>query len=544
MQNPRYRWLQLALPLVIIALYFTPFFILGENAAVPTHDNIDSNLVWELILLRSGEMFGPLDATVPQMLGGIPRNCFVSEFSATHLFFAVLPPFYAYVAHMIAMHTAAFFGMYLLLSRHVTPNPLIAPGVALAFALLPFWPFGGLSIAGLPLVLYAFLNIRKHESIPAGFLILAVVPFYSWFVYSYAFFLAVIGAVWAYDLVRTRQPNYTFLLAIVFMGAVFCLVEYRMIYSIFLDPGYVSHRTEFVFRIPTIAAAAESSLDLFLSGQDNTYAFQWVAIIPALVFAGVMAVWRRIVSEGRLLIALLVFIALTSLFYGFATLLPLPDISGFQFNRMMWLNPLAWYLIFAVSLAIIWKSHRYGGYLAVILLVVQAGFLFSVPGNDVIQAGGTGLLNAEGVSFRSFYSPALYAKIRDDVGRPQDSYRVGCIGIEPAVVQYNGFYTIDGYLINYPLEYKHRFRTLIENELARNGNRQVYFDRWGSRCYVFTAEKGRTIYRLNLNESAYGTLDLDYIFSASEIKNYRENNLSLVGEYGSRRKIRVYSIDR
>ncbi len=36
----------------------------------------------------------------------------------------------------------------------------IIAGVSLAFALLSFWPFGGLSVAGMPLTLYAFLNIR------------------------------------------------------------------------------------------------------------------------------------------------------------------------------------------------------------------------------------------------------------------------------------------------------------------------------------------------------------------------------------------------
>ena len=60
----------------------------------------------------------------------------------------------------------AFFGMYLLLQRHVIQGEryeFIASGVALAFSFLPFLPTSGLSFAGMPLVLYAFLNIRPKR---------------------------------------------------------------------------------------------------------------------------------------------------------------------------------------------------------------------------------------------------------------------------------------------------------------------------------------------------------------------------------------------
>lgn len=42
----------------------------------------------------------------------------------------------------------------------------------------------------------------------------------------------------------------------------------------------------------------------------------------------------------------------------------------------------------------------------------------------------------------------------------------------------HGFYTVDGYSNNYPLEYKHRFREVIAAELEKNEEVRVYFDLW------------------------------------------------------------------
>ena len=59
------------------------------------------------------------------------------------------------------------------------------------------------------------------------------------------------------------------------------------------------------------------------------------------------------------------------------------------------------------------------------------------------------------------------------------------LGISPAPALMHGFYTVDGYSNNYPLEYKHRFREVIAPEIEKNEEVRVYFDTWGNRCYLF-----------------------------------------------------------
>ena len=52
-------------------------------------------------------------------------------------------------------------------------------------------------------------------------------------------------------------------------------------------------------------------------------------------------------------------------------------------------------------------------------------------------------------------------EIDDAIGRDKSTYRVAHLGISPAPALMHGFYTVDGYSNNYPLEYKHRFREVI-----------------------------------------------------------------------------------
>lgn len=89
------------------------------------------------------------------------------------------------------------------------------------------------------------------------------------------------------------------------------------------------------------------------------------------------------------------------------------------------------------------------------------------------------------ISWESWFAEDLMQEIDDAIGRDKSTYRVAHLGISPAPSLMHGFYTVDGYSNNYPLEYKHRFREVIAAELEKNEEVRVYFDLWGNRCYLF-----------------------------------------------------------
>jgi hypothetical protein len=679
------KHIYLIVGLVIIALYILPFLILKENSPVLIHDNFDE---FYFSIIHNGEMFGPLNATIPQIMNDIPRNCFKSELNIIILLFYFFPPFTAYVLNLTIMHLIAFFGMYLLLTRHFVKSNdsiFIAIGVALAFALIPFWPEGGLSVVGMPFALYAFLNIRNNDYNITDWFILIFIPFYSIFVYSYFFFLIGIGLIWLYDFIGKKSPNPIFLCSIVFMMGIFLVVEYRLIYLMFFDSGFISDRIEWFNSNPlNFKEAINAGLNELSNGFDNVISGQqfWIMIatvmamicilrkllkkeyffvcflLPSMItlnliiyttfpfgndltflliistliaelgliigfvsydnlknrkpisgyflylllimglglftnsffnyqiafFSAISIFWNlfwiilclvcfllaihsflilyslelpikldifseKTISPDEYLLIVLILICIgISVFFGLYSWEGLSDllqknqiIRIFQFDRFIWLQPLIWSVIFAISLFILNKIHKYGKFFVIFLIICQVFFLISYDDHFSNQAGGIALMNNDGITYSQFYSNSLFTEIKDYINLPQNSYRVVNIGIEPSIAIANGFYALDGYVQNYPIDYKHKFREIIADELAKNEEIRLYFDSWGSRCYLFTSEtstnsmikkdSSSTIQNLTINTTALKNLGGKYIFSAIEIKNYEENNLTYLRNF-------------
>jgi len=96
------------------------------------------------------------------------------------------------------------------------------------------------------------------------------------------------------------------------------------------------------------------------------------------------------------------------------------------------------------------------------------------------------------VDLNRYYSTQAFNQIKSLIGPTSSQTRVGCLGIHPAIAQYHGLYTVDFYLPNYDLGYKHKFRKIITKELEKDNrfNFKDYFDQWGSRAYLFCSEYG------------------------------------------------------
>lgn len=542
---------------LLIALYLSPYLILGEDAHVRTHDNLDSNVVWYKILAESGQIFAPMDAEIPNMLNGLPRDTFGSEFNLILWLYVLFEPFTAYAINEMLMHFIAFFGMYLLLRKHVIKaeeDKLIATGVAITFSFLPFLPTSGLSFAGQPLVLYAFLNIRAHMGRKRDWLILFLVPFYSSLVLTFSFFLTAVGILWFIDWMHTKQFNGKFLAAIVFMGCMYLLVEYRLVYGMFIDSGFTPHRAEFVLGHQDVWGSIKLGIENFLTAHTHDISLHEYFVLFAI---GLALVVSRLKNKKAKWLAFLVVLSLAlSMWYGFwywEGMRVLKDrselLNTYNFSRFHFLSPLIWYIAFALALSLIAARFKWMRYLAVLLLVLQVGYV-TFAGNPEIKYE-----RYDELSYREFYSEDLFSEIRDYIGRDPQDYRVVSIGMHPALPQYSGFYTVDGYMTVYPLEYKHKFREIIAPELEKNKTLRNYYDTWGSRCYVFvdelgknyafTKDKEKEIDNLELNTEALKELGGEYVLSAVKINNSDENNLKLLKTFENEKspwKIYLYHV--
>lgn len=288
----------------------------------------------------------------------------------------------------------------------------------------------------------------------------------------------------------------------------------------------------------------------FVLGHTHVMTVHALVILPVVLFAFYLVMKHKLWNKEKgfvILLGLNIALSTWYAFWFYKGWLPLTErfhfLDTFNFARYHFLRPLLIYLGFALALKIIWNRTKNKKSITTVLLA-QIIILFAYN-DEIIYQGKP--------SFREFYAEELFADIKDYISLPEEDYRVASIGIHPAIAQYNGFYTLDTYNNFYPLRYKYQFRKIIEAELEKNKTLRTYFDEWGGRCYVFSAELGKhymfkkdstkRLTNLVLNTGAFKKLGGSYIFSALPIENANENRLKLEKVFTSRQaawKIYLY----
>ena len=541
--------------IVILALYLSPLLILGEGSHFRIHDELVGKHDVQKVLAESGQIFADHNVNIPAILNGVPRSSMGSEFNCMLWLMYFFGHFPALVITKILIHSIAFWGMYQLLVNHFVGREMkvLSLGVSLAFAVLPYYSIG-LSVAALPLALDAFMSIRIGKGRWFSWLVIGLIPFYSSLYYSFVYMILFMGLVFAYDTMRFKKLNFRFLGAIILMGMIFMLVEYRHFYMMFLNVDFVSVReefglgavgtTSFYFNIYKII---KNTLHDVAFSHGWNQGLQIFFIIPSIII-GIFIMYDRGLRESRLLFAISL-IVLSCLVYTTSRsdlLFPLkeqyPGLRKFNVYTIF-MEPMLWYLAFALSLKLIVRHARRG--VSIVILLISMQILYGFFNHTEIQ-------KSRKPSYREFYSVDLFKQIDNYIGRPKEDYRVVSIGFHPSISWYNGFYALDGYFINYPLKHKKDFRKIIAPELMKSEQLRVYFDEWGARCYVYvddlvyadwlyTKNKNGVIHKLDLDTNALLDLGGEYIFSAVEIKNFEENQLALLKVFESKASVwRIY----
>ncbi|MFG6120688.1 DUF6044 family protein [Thalassobacillus sp. B23F22_16] len=547
---------------LILAAYLLPYYLLGEDSHIRVHDNLDSNIVWFKLVVENNLIFASPNEMLPSIINGLPRSALPSGLDAMVWLYALFEPFTAYTLNQTIMRVVALFGMYFLLAYYFekqtgtwTNYQLPITGAALTFALLPYWPSGALSMAGMPLALLAFMKIRdfgRHAK-KRYWLMLVLIPFHANFILAFSFFISIIGVIWLVDWIRYKQLNWPFFHSIVLMTSIFLIKNYMVIYSMFLDSEYVPHREEFELGDKDAVGAFQLGIENFLFAHTHDETLHYRFIFPAAMAAILLAVWKRMVP--KLLISLLAANFILSIWYGYwyweGWRVPKDTISllnNFNFSRYHFLHPLLWYLVFGLAMGIIQKRVFLGKFIVLMLILSQVALLFPLGEESKYS-------EFDSFTYKEFYSEALFEDIKEYIGEDPSDYRVVSIGMHPTIAQYNGLWTLDTYNTTIPLSYKHSWRKVIAPELEKNGSLEHYFDTWGSRLYLyvdelgknydFTKESDKQIEQLDINTEHLESMGGKYILSAVPIQNYEENNLTFERVFerpSSPWKIHLYKI--
>ena len=227
-----------------------------------------------------------------------------------------------------------------------------------------------------------------------------------------------------------------------------------------------------------------------------------------------------------------------------------PPLSGFQFGRTNFFNPFLWYVeLFLVARKLydisVKKVMPKIAANAIIVIAIMITVFSNTRYNDfyhtalAVVKGAVKNEKPSELTYKEFYAEDLFEKAKADIG--YCGQWSAAYGFYPAVLEYNGINTIDGYLGFYSQFYKDEFRQAIAPALERIPESKAYYDDWGARCYLYsgTHPSITNAYRnyeyeeeeLFLDTDEFKDLDGRYIFSRIRLTNAAEKGFTLLGEY-------------
>ncbi|RXJ95878.1 hypothetical protein CRU94_04505 [Arcobacter sp. AHV-9/2010] len=522
----------------ILFLYVLPLIVLRENSYILIHDNLDSNIVWFKTLVESGMMFSSSSDTINSFMNS-PRAAFDTEFSVLLWINYFFEPYLAYIINQLIIRVVAFMGMYFLLNRYILKDEKrYSFLIASLYSILPFWHSGGLSVAGLPIITYVFLNIRNSIDTKKDWIILILFPLYSSFVLSMMFYIIFTGFVWIYDILKKTVIR-KFTIALFLFGVIYLLINYRLLEVFIFGSDFISHRTERITEYYGLLSVLIASMKHFIFGQYHAHSLH-IVFLPFVGIVFLLNLFSK--SKDKLLIGLFILNIGISLWYGFwkyevweSLKASSSILNSLNLARFHFLTPLIWYVLFGLSIKYLIDNFTFKYRNIIIYFFIGLTTLYLFYKSDFIHE-----YRSNGITYNQFFAPTLFEDISIYLNKDKNSFKVASIGIHPSIARYNGFYTLDGYLANYSLEYKHQFRKIISKELEKNEKLRKGFDNWGSRCYIFVDEVGYTFIRkkdevypinINLNTKVLQEMEGEYIFSSYPIINIEENNIKLLRKF-------------
>ncbi|MCM1100303.1 MAG: DUF6044 family protein [Clostridium sp.] len=543
------------LELVILLL---PNLSLGEGSVFVIHDQWDESMMNYVLTARH-----PMEGLIPEMLGGISAGGLAPAAVFFVPLYQLLPPFWAFLCTYALMMLCGFMGMYAAV-KELTDSSLLSALAAGIFGMLPLYPIYGLSQSGIPLALYAFVCLYKKKRIPLSLALVILFGGSSHLVCTGYVVLAFAVLAMCVTALRGKFSKW-FGLGFVCLLLTYVLTNLNLLAEFLLGrspggaPAYVSHREEMVNGAEPFWNTVK---EVFLHSSQHAPAYHEGLILPilaVLVIGGFCYAKMERSVKNRYLMALcgMVILALIAVFYGICRSEVAAawknGMSGFlryfQAERFYWIYPAGWYLEFALAFSVPWTAAKQSRRMLPALCAATA--LLILPTADKVlydsyfymnvnqRNNGSGITGY--ISWESWYAEELMGRIEEAIGRDPAEYRVAHLGISPAPALMHGFYTVDGYSNNYPLEYKHAFRRVIAGELDKNAEMAVYFDTWGSRCYLFNAQTGNywmlpkgngVVYEgLDLDMEALADLGCEYLLSGAEIADAERMGLHSMGYY-------------
>lgn len=559
------------------------FLIFNENSYLQIHDNLDLFMAHYQMLKINGLWFK--HGVNAPMLHGVTRDLFGSELNLYNLLYIIFPGVWAYIIGYglkIAIGTFSFILLSkdVLKDKYINYRPIVIV-IGAAFGLIPVFPTYGIAFTSVPLIVFFLRRLYHLDAESNGgkatkgdfkdglkkklpyYIGVFLYPLLSYFSYHGFFILCYMVCAIIILWIKDKKIPKTTLISIPVLSLGYMLFEYRLFGAMLFDDT-VTIRTTMNHGDISFGEAIRTAFNEFVTASFHSQDSHTYIVLPVVIIGIVVINFlyiknhesKKILKDPVNLILLwMIFNVLIFGLYEFAPFRGLietivPKLTGFEFARTAYFNTFLWYaelLLICIRLYDLKGKNKLFGYAAngivtlailVVMFVPQVynDFYYTVYNEayKVIKHKETSTVN-----YREFYSQDLFDEIKSDMGYAGE-WSVA-YGVHPAVLEYNGIATLDGYLGMYPQEYKEKWGKVIAPALEGSPSLKDYFDGWGARVTVYSGDDENTyaplrVMELNdnslvVNMDELMSLDCKYIFSRIKFDNDDETGIELIKTY-------------
>jgi len=557
-----YKWLVG----ILFGLQVLVILIFWDNGYIQIHDNLDLFMAhYRMIKLNHG--FFAHNVDMP-MLHGIDRDLLGSEFLLYNFLYIILPDCAAYYTGYL-LKIAIGFGGFILLAKEVYGEKYadyrpIAVIIAAAYGMIPVFPTYGIAFTSVPVIVWLLIKLYRTKEFKKRLILYACVfcyPLISYFSYHGFFILCYMVCAFIILFVRDKRFPKTMFASLCILSLGYIAWEYRL-FSAMLFDDTVTIRATMDHGQLTLAEALKAAWEEFFktsfhSQDDHVYFVFWICMIGLLII-NVQHIRHKkakliLKDPANLIFFWMVFNCLifglyeNEVFRTFVEKL-VPKLKGFEFARTAFFNTFLWFALLLIILTRLYdtgKNKKIFCANAIVTITVLIVMFVPATYNDfyytcynyaykILKHSETSTVN-----YREFYSTDLFGHITEDMG--YNGEWSAAYGLHPAVLQYNGIATVDGYLGMYSQEYKEKWRKVIAPALEGSPSFRDYFDGWGARVYLYSGSDENTYAplrvmnladnRLMVDIDELKSLDCRYIFSRIEFENADELGITETGEY-------------
>ena len=540
------------LSLAVLSInYILPLIFIGQ-VAVDIHDNLDSGAVYDHIIstIYRGET-----ESINYFLSGEIRWYYLEKiFYPINILQYILNDKYFFFSDTIIKISIAYFSFYLLAKSLKTSKINSAMGGILFASIIHFKLPLTIGMAALPYILYLLIN--KNELRGKHYFILFFIGLNSSLVqdiFSFFFMIPLSFLLKESLFLKDRIKNYN-----VFFQTYLVILISLILTGIHVVIGSFSelesHREAFIIdntnSILIHIIEAFKKIYYGLNFSEPLYFFD----IPLAMLCGFLLTLSIFSDQKKIksILFFIIFIFILKLLFGsnFIHGFFLETLKGYNFfSRVDRVINVTYALLFIFLLTYL-KNKNLKILLYVLSFITIISIQTKIPLPVITEIFLKNNMNEkkfvevkQGINEKKYtevikilFNSKNYQKVKNNykysTNKTFDNYykfqdyayiksiikdsRVMSVGLDPMIAVMNNIKVIDGYHNLYPLNYKIKFRKIIEKELEKNIKLKKYYDEWGSRVYAFYNDENN----LELNFQSAKQIGADYVISRFPINSH------------------------